>query len=170
MSEPLTILGISLCLPRNSFREAKCRNLCFYHFMVIIGRYPAFYGRLPVQTAVQTVDNSPFAQPPRRIMVNKPLWRSGKTGNFIAHVSPCASRPFPPEKIIKSGTAKAVPPGVLCHSSVIPACSQMRMVSASQMPACTSPMWQAPIMSMHRRLCPMPPPMVCGSWPASSIR
>ena len=34
---------------------------------------------------------------------------------------------------------------------------------------CTSPMWHVPIMSMQRRLWPMPPPMVRGSSPFSSI-
>ena len=42
----------------------------------------------------------------------------------------------------------------------IPAFAQAARVASSQTLACTSPMWALPSSSMHRRLWPMPPPMV----------
>ena len=65
-------------------------------------------------------------------------------------------RPPPPTK---------APP----YKSGMPARSQVRMVSLSQREHCTSPMWAQPRISIHRRDCPIPPPMVRGSSPASSI-
>ena len=46
------------------------------------------------------------------------------------------------------------------YSSGIPAFSQASRVAASQTLAWTSPMWALPSSSIHRRLWPMPPPMV----------
>ena len=46
------------------------------------------------------------------------------------------------------------------YSRGIPAFAQAARVASSQTLACTSPMWALPSSSMHRRLWPMPPPMV----------
>mgnify|MGYP006891817389 CR=1 FL=1 len=46
------------------------------------------------------------------------------------------------------------------YSSGIPAFSQASRVAVSQTLAWTSPMWALPSSSIHRRLWPMPPPMV----------
>ncbi len=47
------------------------------------------------------------------------------------------------------------------YSSVMPAFSQVLRVASSQTgETCTSPMWALPSSSMHRRVWPMPPPMV----------
>ena len=46
---------------------------------------------------------------------------------------------------------------------------QAARVFSSHKLACTSPMCAQPIISMHRRDCPMPPPIVRGSSPSSSI-
>ena len=51
------------------------------------------------------------------------------------------------------------------YRSFMPACLQRRRVSSSQMEDCTSPMWAHPIISMQRRDCPIPPPMVSGNSP-----
>ena len=49
---------------------------------------------------------------------------------------------------------------VLLTAGGIPAFAQAARVASSQTLACTSPMWALPSSSMHRRLWPMPPPMV----------
>ncbi len=59
--------------------------------------------------------------------------------------------------------------GCFYYSSITPAASQAEMVSSSQTEACTSPMCALPSRSMDRRDWPMPPPMVSGSSPLSSI-
>ena len=46
------------------------------------------------------------------------------------------------------------------YSSGMPALAQASRVALSHTLACTSPMWTLPSSSMHRRLWPMPPPMV----------
>ena len=55
------------------------------------------------------------------------------------------------------------------YSNVMPAASHRSTVSRSHKLACTSPMWQVPSSSMHRRDWPMPPPMDWGSSPLRSI-
>lgn len=69
----------------------------------------------------------------------------------------------------KSAPTKAPPTKAPPYKSGMPARSQVRMVSLSQREHCTSPMWAQPRISIHRRDCPIPPPMVRGSSPASSI-
>lgn len=51
----------------------------------------------------------------------------------------------------------------------IPAASQAARVRSSHSEHCTSPMWALPSSSIHTRDCPMPPPIVRGNAPASSI-
>lgn len=69
----------------------------------------------------------------------------------------------------KRPPTKALPTKAPPYKSGMPARSQVRMVSLSQREHCTSPMWAQPRISIHRRDCPIPPPMVRGSSPASSI-
>ena len=75
-------------------------------------------------------------------MVNSLLCSGGEIANFAGCVLRRASLLFSPQK----NTKKRHSPWLCrradgyCYSRVMPACSQMRMVSGSQMPACTSPM------------------------------
>src|SRR5699024_4278920 len=55
------------------------------------------------------------------------------------------------------------------HSSFTPAASQAASVSWSHRLTCTSPTWALPKRSIQSRLWPMPPPIVSGSLPSSSI-
>ena len=57
----------------------------------------------------------------------------------------------------------------MLYSSMTPASSQVLRVASSHRETCTSPMCAVPMSSMHRRLWPMPPPMVRGNSPFSSI-
>ena len=55
------------------------------------------------------------------------------------------------------------------YSSVTPAALHTSNVSSSQMEDCTSPMWALPKSSIHSLDWPIPPPIVQGSLPSSSI-
>ena len=67
--------------------------------------------------------------------------------------------------------------GGLAYRSRTPAFSHASTVCLSHTLDCTSPIWQHPIISIARRDCPMPPPMVRGSssfrsiwWKGSCLR
>lgn len=84
-----------------------------------------------------------------------------------------AAHPPPFQKVLRGAwgalSQKRPPTKAPPYKSGMPARSQVRMVSLSQREHCTSPMWAQPRISIHRRDCPIPPPMVRGSSPASSI-
>ena len=67
----------------------------------------------------------------------------------------------------KTGTAPF--PSSLIYSRMMPASSHLRRVSSLQIEACTSPMWILPSRSIESLDWPMPPPIVSGSSPRSSI-
>ena len=85
---------------------------------------------------------------------------------FFEKVMP--STPIIGAAVLRAKGAKKLPPvrgslkrfSLCFYSSVMPASSNTRCVSASQMEDCTSPMCALPSSSMHMRLWPTPPPMV----------
>lgn len=78
-----------------------------------------------------------------------------------------APKNAPRSRIINHGSRGVADTRI--YSSRMPARSQAAVVSSSHMDACTSPMCALPSSSMDRRDWPMPPPIVGGSCPASSI-
>ena len=88
----------------------------------------------------------------------------------LYHIKPCLSSAN--TILIKKYKNKALAWGLLFvwyHNNGTPASPQTRTVSSSQMLDCTSPICAQPIISMHRRDCPIPPPIVRGSSSARSI-
>ena len=149
------------------------------------GKLPPGTGSLPVCSAVPAPTQGCKGRSPLHKRTKKlPLpqrgrgsggWgqqiraRAGKSRHRRGSDTPRQSKV---SKVTRATPGTKLPPGAASHqnySSRTPAASQTATVSASHSEDCTSPMWAQPIMSIHSRDCPMPPPMVSGSSSRSSI-